>query len=218
MSSTAAKWLHALDRLGERDRAAVLAALIAVVIGLDMLVVMPLNTQRKAMLEGIAATTQSNQQALADAQQQRQEQALSLDRRQAQVDKDLESFGLNNSLKDSLSFMLSRTLHNQAVTTQGLRALQVEEIKLDEPANPEVAEAAAPLDAIPEHHPSLYRHRYELVLHSEPKNIGPALDALENDSRPLRVESVHLQALPSGTVEMTVMLVTIGLEKTWLAL
>jgi hypothetical protein len=213
-------WFHALDRLSERDRVAVFAALMAIVIGLDMMVVMPMRDQRKATVEAMAATAQGSAQALADAAALRQSESSGLEQRKQQVDKDLAAFGLNNGLKESLSFMLARTLRNQAVTIQSLQVQSVEQLTLDVPTNPAVAVAAAdPASASAENqHPPLYRHRYELKLQSDLKSLAPTLDALEHDSRPLRVESVHLQALPSGAVEATVMLVTIGLEKTWLAL
>lgn len=207
--------LNLLERLSERDRAALMAALVVVAVGLDMLVVMPMNAQRHAMVVGMAATAEGAQQVKLDAEKVRQAELQSLNQRKAGIDKDLAAFGLNNALKDSLSFMLARTLRNQAVTVRSLRSLSVEEIKLEAQAAP--AEATA-TGATEDQHPPLYRHRYELVLHSDLKQVGPTLDALEHGSRPLRLESAHLQALPSGELELTATLVTIGLEKTWLAL
>lgn len=207
--------LNLLERLSERDRAALMAALAVVAVGLDMLVVMPMNAQRHAMVVGMAATAEGVQQVKLDAEKVRQAELLSLNQRKAGIDKDLAAFGLNNALKDSLSFMLSHTLRNQAVTVRSLRSLTVEEIKLEAQAAP--AEATA-TGATEEQHPPLYRHRYELVLHSDLKQVGPTLDALEHGIRPLRLESAHLQALSSGELELTATLVTIGLEKTWLAL
>lgn len=215
MSTFLANSLTLVDRLSQRDRAAMLAALVVVAMGLDMLVVMPMNAERHALIAGMAATAQGAQQVLIDTQKQHEAEVQGLTQRKALVDKDLAAFGLNNALKDSLSFMLSRTLRNQSVTIQGLRSLSVEEINLDAAA----AQVEATATGAPqEHHPTLYRHRYELILRSDLKQLGPTLDALEHDTRPLRVESVHLQSLPSGAIELTAMLVTIGLEKTWLAL
>ncbi|MDE2401082.1 MAG: hypothetical protein KGL90_05415 [Burkholderiales bacterium] len=222
MSSSINKWLTMLERLSERDRAALFAALLAVIIGLDMLVIMPLNAQRKSMLASMAATAQDSVQAQAAASKQRDELATGLAQRKASVDKDLAAFGLNNGLKDSLSFMLARTLRQQAVTIQGLRALTVEELTIAAPAAATAEAAPAsdePASAAPASlPPQLFRHRYELKLQTELASLPATLDALENSSRPLRVESVHLQAQPTGVIEATVMLVTIGLEKTWLAL
>lgn len=215
MSTFLGNSLNLLERLSERDRAALMAALVVVAIGLDMLVVMPMSAQRHAMVAGMAATAEGAQQVVLDAEKLRQAELLNLNQRKALIEKDLAAFGLNNALKDSLSFMLSRTLRNQAVTIRGLRSQSVEEIKLDAQAAPAEATATGSTE---EQHPPLYRHRYELVLHSDLKQVGPTLDALEHGTRPLRLESAHLQALPSGEIELTVVLVTIGLEKTWLAL
>ncbi|RZI86794.1 MAG: hypothetical protein EOP38_00410 [Rubrivivax sp.] len=217
MKALFSQWLQALDRLSERDRMALLAALIAAAIGWDMLVVMPMKTQRLGLIEGMTASAQGAQQAVADVEKQRQAEMAALTQRQVQVQKDLAAFGLNNALKDSLSFMLARTLRNQAVTIQSLKALAVDELNIEAATNP--AEAVDSATAVAANrHPPLYRHRYELVLQGELKNMGPTLNALERDSRPLRLESVHLRTLPTGAIELTAMLVTIGLEKTWLAL
>ncbi len=223
MSGFANHWLKMLDKLSERDRMAVLAALMAVVFGLDMMVVMPMDTQRKAIEAGMAATAQSTQQTADDATQQQQAQASELALRKTKIDQELAALGLNNALKDSLSFMLSRTLKNQAVKIQSLNALTVDQLTIDKPADTAEAEAVAVADPASaaedsNSHPPLYRHRYEVKLQGELKSIGPTLDALEHDSHPLRIEGVRMQALPSGAIELTVMLVTIGLEKTWLAL
>lgn len=219
MSGAIAKCLSLVERLSERDRMAVLAAVVASVVGLDMLLVSPMNAQRKALVESMAATAQGEQQVQLDAQQQQANLALELDQRKAKVDKDLAAFGLNNTLKDSLSFMLARTLRTKFATIESLRALNVDELVIDAPTN-EATDAVAEAAGSPaeDKHPTLYRHRYELKLQTELKSMAPTLDALENDSRPMRVESVHMLALPSGAIEVTVVLVTIGLEKTWLAL
>lgn len=219
MSSVIAKCMSLVDRLSERDRMAVLAAVVASVVGLDMLIVSPMSAQRKAMVESMVATAQGVQQVQLDAEQQQTQLALELEQRKTKVDKDLAAFGLNNTLKDSLSFMLARTLRTKAATIEGLRALNVDELTIDAPVN-ETANAVAEAASTPveDKHPALYRHRYELKLQTELNSMAPTLDALENDSRPMRVESVHMMALPSGAIELTVVLVTIGLEKTWLAL
>ncbi|MES2091303.1 MAG: hypothetical protein V4532_15180 [Pseudomonadota bacterium] len=210
--------LGLLDKLSERDRGAVLAALIAVIFGLDMVGAMPLRDQRTAVEKAILVTRDAAQQAQIDAATQQQTSAAGLQQRRVKVTKDLATFGLNNTLKDSLTFLLSRTLQGQDVTIQSLKALDVEQVALEIPAAPEAStpeQAVAANNALP---PTLYRHRYELELQAALKDLPSTLNALEHDSRPLRVERIQLRALPSGAMGLTVMLVTIGLDKTWLAL
>ena len=210
--------LGLLDKLSQRDRGAVLAALVAVIFGLDMLVVMPMRDQRTAVEKAVEVTRQAEQQAQLDAATQQQVSTAALQQRRAKVTQDLATFGLDNTLKDSLTFLLSRTLQGHDVTIQSLKALDVEQVELEgatQAAQDTSAQAVAVSNTRP---PALYRHRYELQLQTDLKSLPATLNALEKDSRPLRVERVQLHALPSGAIGLTVMLVTIGLEKTWLAL
>lgn len=210
--------LGLLDKLSQRDRGAVLAALVAVIFGLDMLVVMPMRDQRTAVEKAVEVTRQAEQQAQLDAATQQQVSTAALQQRRAKVTQDLATFGLDNTLKDSLTFLLSRTLQGSDVTIQSLKALDVEQVELEVPtqaAQDTSTQAVAVSSTRP---PALYRHRYELQLQTDLKDLPATLNALEKDSRPLRVERVQLQALPSGAIGLNVMLVTIGLEKTWLAL
>ncbi len=210
--------LGLLDKLSQRDRGAVLAALVAVIFGLDMLVVMPMRDQRTAVEKAVEVTRQAEQQAQLDAATQQQVSTAALQQRRAKVTQDLATFGLDNTLKDSLTFLLSRTLQGHDVTIQSLKALDVEQVELEgstQAAQDTSAQAVAVSNTRP---PALYRHRYELQLQTDLKDLPATLNALEKDSRPLRVERVQLHALPSGAIGLTVMLVTIGLEKTWLAL
>ena len=217
-ASVITQTLGLLDHLSQRDRAAVLAALIAVIFGLDMWVVMPIHDQRITIEKALTVTQQAAQQAKVDATLQQQATTAALQQRRIKVTQDLASFGLNNTLKDSLTFLLSRTLQGHEATVLSLQATEVEQVALDLSAT---QAAATPGQAVPttaQQATALYRHQYELRLQTDLPSLPAILNALERDSKPLRVERVLLRALPSGLMEMTVTLVTIGLEKTWLAL
>ena len=156
--------LGLLDKLSQRDRGAVLAALVAVIFGLDMLVVMPMRDQRTAVEKAVEVTRQAEQQAQLDAATQQQVSTAALQQRRAKVTQDLATFGLDNTLKDSLTFLLSRTLQGHDVTIQSLKALDVEQVELEgatQAAQDTSAQAVAVSNTRP---PALYRHRYELQL------------------------------------------------------
>ena len=133
-------------------------------------------------------------------------------------------FGAAGQRNESLRFLLSRTLQGLPVAVLSLRALGVEEMELAPVAAEAgaVAAPAAPASAAVQTDPAipslLYRHRYELRVGGELPALLVALEALEQNTRPLRIERVRLHADAHGALQASVVLMTLGPERTWLSL
>lgn len=215
------QWLRGMvaqiDAMPERERLALLAAGLALLVGLEFMVVLPMQTQRESLVEmALSSAEESAKQQSALAEEQaRQEQELDL--RLKAANEALRAFGVNSGVVgtrgESLSFLLSRTLRDSPVQVVGLRAIDAEEMTL---APRQVEGEEPPVDEPKSQ--VLYRHRYLLNLSGEFNAVTAALDTLEEALKPLRIEKVRVQGRPDGSVVATVHWVTIGLERSWLSL
>ena len=221
-------WLARLDAIPDRDRYALLAAGLALVGAVEWMAVLPMRDKRDAI--ELAATTEA--QGLADArataESEHATQAADVTARLGKVDAELAALGVGGSRGESLSFLLSRTLQRQAVRVVSLRGLGAQELSLAVPGEA-VGNAVtgvvtgAVADAVPatiEPQPkALYRHRYELTLGGDIDQLTAAVAALEHGVRPLRVERIRLASNGlDDAVQVSVTLVTIGMERSWLSL
>ncbi|MES2886432.1 MAG: hypothetical protein V4739_00340 [Pseudomonadota bacterium] len=215
------QWLRGvvaqIDAMPERERLAVLMAGLALLVGLEFMVVLPMQTQRESLAEmALSSAEESAKQQSALAEEQAQ-QEKELDLRLQAANEALRAFGVNSGVVgtrgESLSFLLSRTLRDSPVQVVGLRAIDAEEMTLaPRRAEGEEAPAEEPKGQV------LFRHRYVLSLSGEFTAVTGALDTLEEALKPLRIEKVRVQGRPDGSVVATVHWVTIGLERSWLSL
>ncbi|KNZ33511.1 MAG: hypothetical protein AD742_06380 [Methylibium sp. NZG] len=227
--------IAALEAMRQRDRLALCAALLSLIIGLDFLLVLPMRDKRFAIENAQQASVNDEAAARSSQQAEQDAHAAELKARQVKVTQGLAAFGAAGKQADSLRFLLSRTLQGLPVTVQALRAMSVEEtevtaaaaagIPADASASAPMAEPAAlALEGTASDAPAaaaqtlLYRHRYELRLSGALPALLSALEALEGNARPLRIERVRLQADADGALEASVVLMTLGSERTWLSL
>lgn len=225
---------EALEAMRPRDRLALSAAALALIVGMEFLVVLPMRDKRIAIESAQLASRHDQDSARTSREAEQQAHADALRSRQAQVTQALAGFGAAGKRDESLRFLLSRTLQGLPVNVLSLRALGVEEMEVAPAPAPAatdanaVATAAAPASAGAQADsaapdtaatPSmLYRHRYELRVGGGLPALLSALEALERNTRPLRIERVRLQADTHGALEASVVLMTLGPERTWLSL
>jgi len=208
------------ERLNARERASLASAAIALILGVELLAVTPIRDKRNAVSQALSASARSEIEARTAAATARRARQEDIEHRLQHVQQDLANYGINGPMKDSLSFLLSRTLEGQRALVVSLRTLTSSTVPIIEaPADPAAAAAAAATAAssAPEER-QLYQHRYELKLEGALQDLTPAIDALQNNARPLRVESMRIAAHADGVLEATVVLVTMGTEKAWLKL
>ena len=123
-----------LDAMPERERLALLMAGIALLVGMEFLVVLPMQTQRESLAAlAVASAEESAKQQSAQAEEQaRREQELDL--RLKAANEALRAFGVTSGVVgtrgESLSFLLNRTLRDSPVQVVGLRAINAEEMTL----------------------------------------------------------------------------------------
>lgn len=210
-----------LDAMPQRDRFALLAAGVALLLGVEFLGILPLQTQRQNLVASTVAQseTQAQAQSLAEAEMTRQKDLLST--QLATLDQTLVRLGVSSGTVgtrgESLSFLLSRTLQGLSVRTVSLRTLEVEEMTVAPAAPDEVALDPAALPS-PEAQ-ALFRHRYELRLGGDFNALAQAVQTLENGARPLRLEKVRIARVSTGDELVAIVtLVTVGLERSWLSL
>lgn len=213
-----------LEAMRQRDRLALSAAALVLIVGVDFGLVLPMRDKRVAIESAQLASSHDEEASRSSREAELHALKAALLTRQAQATKALAGFGAAGQRNESLRFLLSRTLQGLPVAVLSLRALGVEEMELAPAASeagaatmPEAPASAAVQagTAVPS---LLYRHRYELRVGGELPALLVALEALEQNTRPLRIERVRLQADAHGMLQASVVLMTLGPERTWLSL
>jgi hypothetical protein len=217
--------ISGIDRLNQRDRMALAGGVLAALVGFEMVIVMPMQTKRQAIERSVSAESDSLSGAQQAAQAERAQRLAELSTRTDELEKKLAALGLNEVQRDSLAGFLARSLHNQGVALTGVRGLPVETLSVATVASEAEAAAAAAPPASPAAAPAppanvtLFRHRAELKLEGPVTSLTKAIDALERELAPLRIENVLLSAGPAGAPVQAVLIVTtISQERTWLGL
>lgn len=202
----------ALEALPTRERMLVAMALLALAVGGELMLVQPQRDKRVAIEAALHTSAADRLAAQTQAEQQLRERDDDLQRRRASVDAALARDGVAAAPRESLGFLLSRTLQSLPVRVLALNALASEELSL----RGESAEAASAEPAPST--PPLFRHRYELRVAGEPAQLIAAVQALDSAARPLRIERVKLVGDAHGQVQAHVTLMILGAQRTWLAL
>jgi hypothetical protein len=209
-----------LDALSRRDRMSLLLGLIALAIGVEYLFVQPTGTKRQRVEAALHADSTSQADAQSHAAAETAAQLAATQTRGRELQAKLTALGLKGGTssagREPLAQFLARSLRQQGVVLVSTRGLPVEPINVaaagDEPAAPAAAASAA--DA-----PALFRHRTELTLEGSVGGLTDAIDRIERELAPLRIERVRLAPRGSaGGVQATLVLTTINQERTWLAL
>lgn len=212
-----ARPMAAMVEMRSRDRWLLIAAMLALLAGLEMGVVLPLREKRLSIDAALLNSEADQQQQLAQREAAVQERDNALQRRIDNVAAALAAVGAAAAPRESLRFLLSRTLQGLPVQVSSLRALAGEEIVIEQAAAADAVPAQAAASAA-QPPPPLFRHRYELQVSGALPELLAALQALEVNVRPLRVERVRLSADAHGALQAHITLLTLGTERTWLAL
>jgi hypothetical protein len=218
MKRTARAWIARIDRLNPRDRMALAAGLLAAVVGVEAMVMLPMRDKRQRIEQSVQSDTalQAAEQATLQADQARRLAELQADTSTQQAK--LATLGLKNTAQhDTLASVLSHSLQHQGVALTALKGLQVEAIPVLAPSA-QVADAA--VVAEPTAPATLFRHRVEVRIEGPVPSLTRALDLLEHQLMPLRIERVLVTPADAAgvTAQATVVLTTISQERTWLAL
>ncbi len=219
-----------LEAMPQRDCLALAGALVALCFGTDQLLAMPARAKRQNIEQALQASASELEQARLDREAERQARDDSLTQRQRKVAGELAQVGAKAAPRESLRFLLNSTLQGLPVSVTLLRALPGEEVTIAEADAPDSLAAAraasapagaasTPSDAAaPANNRVLYRHRYELQLQAKLPQLLRAVEVLENDVRPLRLERVQLRSTAQGELQANVTLITLGVERSWLSL
>ena len=201
------------EALGRRDRLSLAAGVLALLAGLELLVVMPLHDKRRLIEQSAAADASSQSDAQAAMQAQRQAQLAELEVRGAQVSEQLAGLGLNKVSAHSPAGFIVGALQGSKASLVSLRGLPVQE--LPTAAAAALADAAASVPASP----VFFRHRAEIRLQGSVTELTQAVEVLEHGAAPLRIEQVLISSSDSGpALQATVVLTAINQERTWFAL
>ncbi len=227
------RWVGRVNALPQRDRMALLAGGLALVVGFVFQVTMPVHDRRVALL-----LTQPGIDPL-----QQQTDAMALQQKQAELMR--------------LQQVLAKRTPAQAVSTQGgsprdvfaalRKAMALQEVEVvslkalpdDAPIKPPVAAAAAstaevvdvPAEAAsdaaqvmpppaPAPETKVYRHRAELRVAGSLAQVNQVLKQFESSGQLMQLEKVKLVPAEGDArqVEATLSLVLISQEATWLAM
>lgn len=207
-----------IDRLPQRERWALLGAILALVVAVEFLFTQPLR-DRRIQIE-LAAIEQIQREADERAMiEQARDDAKAQSESQLQtVDRELAQLGAQGSSTQSLSFLLAKALARQDVRVVSLRELMVEDIQPEQVIDPNAPAAPAGAEESASPTVTLYRHRYEVTLGGVPATLVDALRALDAGARPLRIERARMHRQDNGSVQLAVTLMVIGTERAWLAI
>ena len=201
------------EALSPRDRLSLAAGVLALLVGLELGVVMPLHDKRRLIEQSAAADASSQSDAQAAAQAQRLAQLAELDARGAQIGQQLASLGLNKVSAHSPAGFIVGALQGSKASLVSLRGLPVQELPAAAAAALADAAASGPGS------PVFFRHRAEIRLQGSVTELTQALEVLEQGAAPLRIEQVLISSADSGpALQATVVLTAINQERTWFAL
>jgi hypothetical protein len=203
-----------IDQFSRRDRLSLACGLLAAVIGIEMMVVQPLRTQRLIITQSILAENNAQSEAEKAARIERAARLADMKTRVSLLEARLAALGLKEAHRDPLTSFLNQAALRHGLVVASARGLPVEELNLTpNTLTPETATAGeAAVVATP---PTLYRHRAEVKLQGPVGGLAQALAALERDMAPLRIERVQFTP-GGGAVQATVVLTTISQERAWL--
>jgi hypothetical protein len=207
------------DALSQRDRLTLAAGFVALLLGVEALLVAPLHDKRRMIEQASAAEAASQTEAQAVARQQLEAQLAELQARGARLDEQLAALGLQRTPSRSPAGFIAAALQGAGVTLVSMRGLPVQELQATPPADA-AAEAAA--TAVAEPAPqgaTFYRHRAEIRLQGPVAELARAVQVLESGATAMRVEDVRVAPGDKGQpLQATVVLTTINQERTWFAL
>ena len=220
-----------LDAVPSRDRVALLLCTVAVVCGMEWMVLAPMANKRAAVASAGAQEAKAAADAASQQAQAQLDELTALKARATQAERDSTEQGVSPVLSEPVAALLQRALRNHGAKTVSLRSLGAEELTLETAATTADAAAAQPTHsgaaagaatgasapgAMPTR--SLYRHRYELVLSGDARALSASAGALESSLAPLRIERARLVAAQADSLNLVLTFGLIGPERSWLIL
>ncbi|MGE5452278.1 MAG: hypothetical protein ACM3VZ_10620 [Acidobacteriota bacterium] len=233
------RWLAKVNALPQRDRMAMLAGGLALIIGFEFQAVMPVHDRRMALLASQPGSDPLQQQNEAQALQSKQAELAQLQQTLSQRTP-LQAVSAQGGAPRDVFAVFRKAMALQEVEVVALQALP-DEPPVKPPTHADVASApveAAPVadaasDVAPTEaaaapavstpapaEPSVYRHRAELKIAGTLAHVNQVLKRFEQGHELLRLERVKLvpSAQDARTIEATLSLILISQEKTWLAM
>ncbi len=231
------RWLAKVNALPQRDRMAMLAGGLALIIGFEFQAVMPLHDRRMALLASQPGADPLQQQNDAQALQSKQAELAKLQQTLSQR-APMQAMSTQSGSPRDVFASLRKAMALQEVEVVSLQALP-DEPPVKPPTHADVASTpseAPPVDdagsgdvAAPEApaaapsaaaEASVYRHRAELKLAGTLVHVNQVLKRFEQGNELLRLERVKLTPSEhdARTIEATLSLILISQEKTWLAM
>jgi hypothetical protein len=212
-----------LDALSRRDRMSLLLGFIALAAGIEFMFVQPADVKRQRIEESLHADTASQSMAQARAAAETAAQLAATQTRGRELQARLAALGVKGGTtragREPLAQFLSRSLRQQGVVLVSTRGLPVETVNTGAANDVAVAVAVPASAASAADAAALFRHRTELTLEGSVAGLTEAIDRIERELAPLRIERVRLAPRGSaGAVQATLVLTTINQERTWLAL
>ncbi|HET8693378.1 MAG TPA: hypothetical protein VFM33_01770 [Aquabacterium sp.] len=232
------KWVTKVNALPQRDRIALLAGSLALILGVEFQVIMPVHDRRVALLLSQPGLDPLEQQTAAEELQRKQEELAKL---QLKVSHraPIRDYTVQGATPREVFASLRKAMALQEVEVVSLNALP-DEAPVKPPMPSSAASAsgddqtaaadsaasdpavAAPVTAMPPKasEASVFRHRAELRIAGSLDHINAVLRQFEQSNQLLRLEKVKITPAEQDpkSIEATLSLVLISQEQQWLAM
>ncbi|MDE1997395.1 MAG: hypothetical protein KGN37_00775 [Burkholderiales bacterium] len=233
------KWVTKVNALPQRDRIALLAGSLALILGVEFQVIMPVHDRRVALLLSQPGLDPLEQQTAAQELQRKQDELAKL-QQQVSHRAPIRDYTVQGAAPREVFASLRKAMALQEVEVVSLKALPDEApVKPPMPssaasasdggdqaaaADPAASDAgaAAPVTAMPPkaNEASVFRHRAELRIAGSLDHINAVLKQFEQSNQLLRLEKVKITPAEQDpkSIEATLSLVLISQEQQWLAM
>lgn len=230
------KWVAKVNALPQRDRIAMLAGSLALILGVEFQVIMPVHDRRVALLLSQPGLDPLEQQTAAEDLQRKQDELAKLQQKVSHR-APIRDYTVQGATPREVFASLRKAMALQEVEVVSLRALPDEApVKPPMPSNaasapdddqaaavdPAASDAAAPVTAMPPKaaEASVFRHRAELRIAGSLDHINAVLKQFEQSNQLLRLEKVKITPAEQDpkSIEATLSLVLISQEQQWLAM
>lgn len=230
------QWVGKVNALPPRDRMALLAGGLALLVGVEFQAVLPAYDRRVALLASQQGVDPLQQQT--DVQELKNKQAELAKLQQTMAQRaPIQAVSTQGGSSRDVFAALRKAMALQEVEVVSLKALP-DEAPIKPPTHADAASAATAETAPPAEgasaaevaapavasstppEPSVYRHRAELRLAGTLAHVNEVLQRFEQGNQLLRLERVKLNPAENDprAVEATLSLVLISQEQTWLAM
>lgn len=229
------RWLAKINALPHRDRVAMLAGGLALIVGAEFQAVMPIHDRRMALLASQPGSDPLQQQNDAQALQGKQAELAKLQQTLAQRTP-MQAMSTQGGAPRDVFAALRKAMALQEVEVVSLKALP-DEAPVKPPTHADTTNTAEapPVAAVPSDasasdgasaptpvsaDPSVFRHRAELRLAGSLAHVNQVLKTFEQSNQLMRLERVKLTPSEhdARTIEATLSLILISQEQTWLAM